>query len=55
MAKLLGKQRMFGISHPCCGWLRRGEKENGGKETEGLITAAQDQTLRTNLTKAEID
>ena len=30
-------------------WLRRGELK---KETEGLITAAQDQSLRTNVMKA---
>ena len=33
-------------------WLRKGDLK---KETEGLITAAQDQSLRTNLIKAEID
>ena len=33
-------------------WLRRGELK---KETEGLITAAQDQSLRTNVMKARID
>ena len=33
-------------------WLRRGELK---KETEGLITAAQDQSLRTNVMKARIE
>ena len=33
-------------------WLRRGELK---KETEGLITAAQDQSLRTSVTKARIE
>ena len=33
-------------------WLRRGKLKT---ETEGLITAAQDQSLRTNVMKARID
>ena len=33
-------------------WLRRGELK---RETEGLITAAQDQSLRTNVMKARIE
>ena len=33
-------------------WLRRGELK---KETEGLITAAQDQSLRTNVMKPRIE
>ena len=33
-------------------WLRKGDLK---KETEGLITAAQDQSLRTNAIKAKID
>ncbi len=33
-------------------WLKSGERK---KETEGLITAAQDQSLRTNVMKARIE
>ncbi len=33
-------------------WLKSGELK---KETEGLITAAQDQSLRTNVMKAKIE
>ena len=33
-------------------WLREGELK---KETEGLIMAAQTQSLRTNVMKAQID
>ena len=33
-------------------WLKKGEFK---KETEGLLTAAQEQTLRTNAIKAKID
>ena len=33
-------------------WLKNGELK---KETEGFLTAAQDQALRTNAIKAEID
>ena len=39
-------------SNLSCTWLKKGELK---KESEGLLTAAQEQALRTNAIKAKID
>ena len=40
------------LSSESWSWIRIGELK---KETEGLVFAAQDQTIRTNLVKARIE
>ena len=39
-------------SDQCWGWLQNGDLK---RETESLIVAAQNQSIRTNLVKAKID
>ena len=39
-------------SDQCCAWLQNGDLK---RETESLIVAAQNQSIRTNLVKAKID
>ena len=39
-------------SNLCWTWLKKGEFK---KETEGLLTAAQEQALRTNAIRAKIE
>ena len=40
------------ISDQCWAWLQNGDLK---RETESLIVAAQNQSIRTNLVKARID
>ena len=45
------KEQDGATSNLSCTWLKKGEF----KETEGLLTAAQEQALQTNALKAKID
>ena len=46
------EQEQGATSNLSCTWLKKGELK---KESEGLLTAAQEQALRTNAIKAKID